>query len=81
MSTDPTVSPSTLLACPFCGRNPHSGPTKAELCQMHGEPIQRFAIWCPTGHARIVEPNRQLAEMAWNTTFNRRSEQPSRVSP
>jgi hypothetical protein len=43
------------------------GLTKAVPCQLHGEKLQRFEIWCPHGCARINRVNRKLAITAWNT--------------
>ena len=52
--------------CPLCGATALHGLTKVENCQLHGEPFQRFAIWCPKGHARVVGANEQIANREWN---------------
>lgn len=57
---------STETKCPFCGATPHRGATKAVSCQLHGEPIQRYAYWCPHGCARIERVNAEQALAAWN---------------
>lgn len=56
-----------LKPCPFCEATPHKGFGKKEFCQLHGDPFQRFSIWCPTGHAKITEQNEEAAITAWNT--------------
>lgn len=54
------------LPCPFCGATPHRGPGKVEHCQLHGEPFQRFSVWCPRGHAKITGRNESAAREEWN---------------
>lgn len=56
-----------LAGCPFCGATPHRGLTKVRTCQLHGELIRDYRIWCPHGCANIVKPNEALAIAAWNT--------------
>ncbi len=56
-----------LLPCPFCGANPHRGPEKVRHCQMHGDPLQDYSIWCPKGHAKLTERSETVAIAAWNT--------------
>ena len=65
---------SKLLPCPFCGASAMQGLTKAVPCQLHGEKLQRFEIWCPHGCARINRVNRKLAITAWNTRTNQVAE-------
>ena len=55
-----------LLACPFCGGKPKHGLTKRGYCQLHGEPLQGYAVWCE-GHARVEAPNKDAALRVWNT--------------
>lgn len=55
------------LPCPFCGARPHHGLGKVEHCSLHGEPFQRFNIWCPKGHAKVSGANEELANREWNT--------------
>lgn len=43
-----------LLDCPFCGGRPSQGPTKLEYCQLHGDPFQRYRIWCRKGCADLT---------------------------
>jgi hypothetical protein len=57
---------SELLACPFCKATPHRGLTKAQADQLHGEPFQRYRIWCPHGCANIERMNEEQAREAWN---------------
>jgi len=64
--TDPTT-PTELLACPFCGAQPHRGQGKVQHDQLHGEPFQRYLIWCPHRCARIDGMNEFQAVAAWNT--------------
>jgi len=64
MSTNPISE--ELLPCPFCGAHPHHGLTKVEHDQLHGEPFQRFRVWCPHGCASKLEANRELAVAVWN---------------
>lgn len=52
--------------CPFCGAHPHHGLTKVEFDQLHGDPFQRYRIWCPKGHADVRSVNRELATFEWN---------------
>jgi len=66
-ASDAGTAGVTLLPCPFCGARPHQGLTKAQRCQLHGEPFQRFEIWCPHTCARINRVNREQAAAAWNT--------------
>lgn len=56
-----------LLPCPFCGANPHRGLEKVRHCQMHGDPLQDYSIWCPKGHAKLTERSEAVAIAAWNT--------------
>lgn len=55
-----------LKPCPFCGAHPHHGQTKIEYDQLHGEPFQRFRVWCPHDCASKTAVNRDLAIAAWN---------------
>ena len=55
-----------LLPCPFCGKAPKHGKTKKQYCQLHGEPFQRYEVWCE-GHARINGSDRAHATREWNT--------------
>lgn len=56
-----------MTACPFCGATPHRGPTKVEYCQLHGDPFQRYRLWCPHGCATILRQTEAEAIAAWNT--------------
>ena len=56
----------TLKPCPFCNAKPKQGLTKVQHDQLHGEPFQRFEIWCPHHCARINRVNREQAISAWN---------------
>lgn len=56
-----------LLPCPLCGATPHRGPGKVENCQLHGEPFQRYSIWCPHQHAKVTAQSEDAAQAAWNT--------------
>jgi len=51
--------------CPLCGATPHHGLDKVEHCSLHGEPFQRFSIWCPAGHARVTSINESAARKQW----------------
>lgn len=62
-----------LLRCPFCGASPHRGKDKVQYDQLHGEPFQRYRIWCPHGCAQTNQVNEEQAIAAWN----RRSASPS----
>lgn len=53
--------------CPFCGAPPHHGLGRVEHCQLHGEPFQRFQIWCPKGHAKITAADETRARELWDT--------------
>ena len=69
MTTVPTAGDEERLVlsrCPFCGATPHRGPTKAQHDQLHGEPFQRYAIWCPHGCARIERMDERQAAADWN---------------
>lgn len=63
-----------LLPCPFCGRKPHHGLSKVRYCQLHGDPIQDYRVWCPMGsgvpfdgsHARVDACDQQTAFSLWN---------------
>lgn len=57
----------TLLPCPFCNAAPNQGLTKIQYDQLHGEPFQRFEVWCPHHCARINRVNREQSIAAWNT--------------
>lgn len=63
----PMTDKPELKPCPFCGATPHRGLGKVERCQRHGEPFQRFSVWCPHGHANITAMNEEQAYAAWNT--------------
>jgi hypothetical protein len=56
-----------LPPCPFCGAHPHHGLSKVMYDGLHGDPYQRFQVWCPNGHARVDKVNREQAFAAWNT--------------
>lgn len=56
-----------LKKCPFCGATPHRGLTPVQHDQLHGDPFQRYRIWCPKGHASVEEVNEEQAVEAWNT--------------
>lgn len=56
-----------LKACPFCGAKPQKGPTKKEYDQLHGDEFQRYRIWCPHGHASVLEAAAIIAANTWNT--------------
>lgn len=64
--THPEAIGVELLPCPFCGARPHHGLMKVEYCQLHGDPFQRFKVWCPHGCAEKIGANRELAITAWN---------------
>lgn len=55
-----------LRRCPFCQATPHKGLTKVQHDQLHGEPFQRYRIWCPHGCASIDRINEGQAREAWN---------------
>jgi hypothetical protein len=55
-----------LRRCPFCNATPHKGATKVQHDQLHGEPFQRYRIWCPHGCANIERMNDEQAREAWN---------------
>lgn len=57
---------SIQKGCPFCGATPHRGPTPIQHDQLHGEPFQRYRVWCPKGHASIEAVNEEQAVAAWN---------------
>jgi hypothetical protein len=52
--------------CPLCGATPHHGLGKVEHCQLHGEPFQRFSIWCPKGHVKVTSMTEEAAQKEWN---------------
>jgi len=52
-------------ACPFCGATPHQGLTPKQYCQLHGEPLQSYRVWCPHGCAQITEPTKREAVTRW----------------
>lgn len=54
--------------CPFCKATPHHGLGKVEHCQLHGEPFQRFSIWCPHGCAKITRMTETSARKDWEGT-------------
>lgn len=56
-----------LKSCPFCGATPHQGKTKIEYDQLHGEPFQRYQIFCPHQCAHVIESGEELARTRWNT--------------
>jgi hypothetical protein len=56
-----------LLPCPFCGAQPHHGLSKVMHDGLHGDPYQRFLVWCPKDHAKVDKVNREQAFAAWNT--------------
>lgn len=67
----PTAKAVNLKPCPFCGRNPHHGLSKVRYCQLHGDPVQDYRVWCPIGsfdgsHARIDACDQQTAFSLWN---------------
>jgi len=70
LRTPPAVEPDEglgLPGCPFCGATPHRGLGKKESCQMHGEPFQRYSIWCPKGHANVTAQNEAMARQEWSS--------------
>lgn len=62
-----------LLPCPFCGATPHRGLTKMQHDQLHGEPFQRYRVWCPHGCANIDQMNEAAAISAWNRRASTRA--------
>lgn len=62
-----TGSREALKGCPFCRATPHRGLEKMRFDQLHGDPLQDYAIWCPKGHAKTTAPTEALAIEAWNT--------------
>ena len=56
-----------LKPCPFCGAQPHHGLSKVMHDGLHGDPYQRFLVWCPKDHAKVDKVNREQAFAAWNT--------------
>jgi hypothetical protein len=52
--------------CPFDGATAHHGPTAVQHDQLHGEPYQRYRVWCPHGCASIERMNKAQAIEAWN---------------
>jgi hypothetical protein len=60
------IKDAPLKPCPFCGAKPHSGLGAKYHDQLHGEPHQDFAIWCPKGHAKVTRVNREQATDEWN---------------
>lgn len=64
--TKPEIDAEGLLPCPFCGATPHRGLTKMQHDQLHGEPFQRYRVWCPHGCANIDQMNEAAAISAWN---------------
>ena len=56
-----------LFPCPFCGAQPHHGLSKVMHDGLHGDPYQRFLVWCPKDHAKVDKVNREQAFAAWNT--------------
>jgi hypothetical protein len=62
----PEYETERLKACPFCGANPHHGLGKVEYCQLHGDPFQRFSVWCPSGCAKKTAADRERAIASWN---------------
>ena len=69
-----TGVPIQLAPCPFCGRIPKHGLSKVRYCQMHGDPIQDYRVWCCGGssigydgsHARVSARDQQTAFSLWN---------------
>ena len=59
------VEKRKISGCPLCGATPHHGLGKVEHCSLHGEPFQRFSIWCPSGHARVTSINESVARKEW----------------
>lgn len=57
----------TLASCPFCGATPHRGKMGVQYDQLHGEPFQRYRVWCPHGCASIDRVNEEQTRAAWNT--------------
>lgn len=63
-----------MAPCPFCGRIPNHGLSKVRYCQMHGDPIQDYRVWCRCGssigydgsHARVSACDQQTAFSLWN---------------
>lgn len=66
--------PELLDTCPFCGAKPKHGLGKIQYDQLHGDPCQRYRVWCPMGsgvsfdgsHARIDGCDQQVAFGLWN---------------
>lgn len=58
---------AVLEPCPFCRARPHHGLSKVMYDALHGDPYQRFLVWCPKGHAKVDKINREQAFAAWNT--------------
>jgi hypothetical protein len=56
---------AVLPPCPFCGAHPHHGLSKVMYDGLHGDPYQRFQVWCPNGHAKVDKVNREQAFTAW----------------
>jgi hypothetical protein len=56
---------AVLPPCPFCGAHPHHGLSKVMYDGLHGDPYQRFQVWCPNGHAKVDKVNREQAFAAW----------------
>lgn len=54
-----------LARCPFDGATAHHGPSSVQHDQ-HGEPYQRYRVWCPHGCASIERMNKAQAIEAWN---------------
>ena len=79
---DETTAPvEGLLPCPFCGASAHQGLTKVQHDQLHGEPFQRFEVWCPANCARINRVNRTQAVAAWNNRIRAEQPRPTEASP
>lgn len=55
-----------LAVCPFCGATPHRGKMGVQYDQLHGEPFQRYRVWCPHGCASLDRVNAEQAIAAWN---------------
>lgn len=67
MTTEDEALRKALEPCPFCGATPHQGLAPTASCQLHGEPIQRYRVWCPHSCAMKDGVNKAQAITAWNT--------------
>ena len=63
-----------LATCPFCDAKPKHGLGKVQYDQLHGDPFQRYRVWCPMGsgvsfegsHARLEAADAQTTAGLWN---------------